>query len=264
MQVERWQRAHSARPEQQNLPARLHAGVAEILASWQYGYVLIPLGLISALVAWRKQTSILLAAMFVAITLFWLFATHLEGRFFLLALPICAWLIAQVDRPGLAASALAVVLVAAVVSGMRLHHDVSVLLHGGRESPLGDATVRLLGVEDISPLEAPYLDGLAPGQDVVLVGDAKAFFYTIPMSQLHYRTVFDLRTDNGDIEDWNGGPIPKDARVIVDPAELKRFHDTYWKIAIPVWALENRQFDQSGRMAPHIVTLIPDSKEQRR
>ncbi len=255
VQIERWQRAHSARPDQRNLSARLHAGASEILGSRQYGYVLIPLGVIAAAIAWRRRLTVVFAGMFLATALFWLFATHLEGRFFVLALPVCAWLIAQVDRPALAALVLLIVLGAASMSGVRLHHDISTLLHGGRESPLVQPTVGLLGVQDISGLEANYLDGLSPGQSVVLIGDAKAFFYTIPMSQLHYRTVFDVRTNEGDlIEDWNGGPIPHGARVIVDPGELKRFHDTYWKIpAMSDRILQEAPNDQNGRRVPFVM-----------
>ena len=115
----------------------------------------------------------------------------------------------------------------------------------------------LIGLPDISGLEANYVDGLAPGQRVVLVGDAKAFFYTIPMSQLSYRTVFDVRGTDHDslLEQWNGGPIPRDARVIVDPAELKRFHDTYWKIpTVPQWITHSAPKDQNGQPLPFIVT----------
>jgi hypothetical protein len=255
VQVERWRRAHSARPDQQYLDARLHAGVTEILMSWQYGYVLVPLGLIAAVLARRRRLAILLAAMLIGTILFWLFATHLEGRFFVLALPLCAWLIAQLDRPALISAALILVLVSAGISGARLHHDIVSILQGTGDSPFPQPTVGLLGLPDISGLEAGFLDGLSPGQDVVLVGDAKAFFYTIPMSRLHYRTVFDVHGGDDDLmTTWNGGPIPHGARVIIDPAELQRFHRTYWKVPeMPDWMLREAPKDQGGRAMPYVV-----------
>jgi len=255
VQVERWRRAHTARPDQQHVSARLHAGASEILASWQYGYVVIPLGLVGAILAWRRRLTILLAGLLISVALFWLFATHLQGRFFVLALPLCGWLIAQLDRPALCLSALAVVLVAAGISGARLHHDIVSILQGRGDSPFPQPMVGLLGLTDVSGLEANFLDGLAPGQNVVLVGDAKAFFYTIPMSQLRYRTVFDVHGTEGDlISAWNGGPIPGGARVIVDPPELERFHDTYWKIPEPpAWMLQDAPKDQAGEAMPFIV-----------
>jgi hypothetical protein len=247
VQVERWQRAHTARPDQQHLSARVHAGISEILASWQYGYALIPLGLLGIVLAWRQKLTWFLGAMLLALTLFWLFVTHLEGRFFVLALPICGWLIAQIDRPALCAVSALLVLFVAGISGVRLHHEIAGVLQTGRD---------LLGVPDLGWVEADYLDGLPSGADVVLIGDAKAFFYTIPMSQLHYRTVFDVHGGDGDlIWNWNDGPIPRTARVIVDPPELKRFHDTYWKIPeTPAWVLKGAPKDQAGRAMPFIVT----------
>jgi hypothetical protein len=255
VQVERWQRAHSARPDQRHLGARLHAGATEILTSWQYGYVLVPLGLMAAVSARRRRLANLLAAMLLATILFWLFATHLEGRFFVLALPLCAWLIAQIDWPAMSAAALIVVLVSAGISGARLHHDIVSILRGTGDSPFPEPTIGLLGLPDISGLEAGFLDGLAPGQDVVLIGDAKAFFYTTPMSQLHYRTVFDVHAGDGDLMmAWNGGPIPFGARVIVDPPELERFHKTYWEIPeMPEWMLREAPKDEVGRAMPYVV-----------
>jgi hypothetical protein len=255
VQIERWNRAHSARPDQQHLSARLHAGATEILESWQYGYFLIPLALLGVFLTWRRRLTILLAGMLLATALFWLFATHLQGRFFVLALPLCGWLIAQIDRPALCSCTLVVVLIAAGMSGARLHHDIVSILHGGVDSPFPQPMVSLLGLPDISGVEAGFLDGLNPGQDVVLIGDAKAFFYTIPMSQLHYRTVFDVHGSDGDfMSAWNGGPIPDGARVIVDPPELERFHETYWKIPeMPAWMVRDAPKDQIGRPLPYIV-----------
>ena len=196
--------------------------------------------------AWRRSPTLLLGGMLLGVAFFWLFATHLEGRFFVLALPLCGWLIAQIDRPVFCACALVCVLFFAGISGMRLHHEIAGELRSG--------TDEVLGVDKLSWIEADYLEGLNPGQDVVLIGDAKAFFYTIPMSQLHYRTVFDVREGDGDLATgWNGGPIPRGARVIIDPPELQRFHQTYWRIPeMPARMVQDAPKDQMGRPMPYI------------
>jgi len=259
-QIERWDRAHDARPDQRALSGRLRAGWNEILASPQYGYVIIPLAMVGIWFGRRRRETLLFAGMLLVLALIWLFATHLQGRFFVLALPLCAVLIAQIDRPVPMLIALIAVLIAAGISGMQLHHDITAYLLGGDDSPLGGGVVGILGIENIGEIESAYLKDLPSDADVVLVGDAKAFWYAIPMSRLHYRTVFDVRGDDGEnvINAWNGGPPPANARIIVDPGELERFHDTYWEIAPPAgWMLRDAPRDAAGRPLPFVLSGGP-------
>jgi hypothetical protein len=76
---------------------------------------------------------------------------------------------------------------------------------------------------------------LKDDQSVDLVGDAAAFWYQIPMSRLHYKTVFDVDTSDPkqSIEQaWLAG-MPKDALIWPDMDELKRFARTYYGIKMP-------------------------------
>jgi hypothetical protein len=79
---------------------------------------------------------------------------------------------------------------------------------------------------------------------LILVGDAKAFWFDIPMSRLRYRTVFDVDTSNGrpTIAAWMEGTKDlSDANVVVDPGELERFSRTYKGIPLPPGIGELRQ-----------------------
>ena len=45
----------------------------------------------------------------------------------------------------------------------------------------------------------------ADGREIVLVGDAEAFFYLVPMRLLHYKTVFDLPAGETEpLHAWGG------------------------------------------------------------
>jgi hypothetical protein len=73
---------------------------------------------------------------------------------------------------------------------------------------------------------------LPPDATVDLVGDACAFFYQIPMSRLHYKTVFDVDTSDLSktiVDDWLAG-MPPTRFVYIDADELRRFAKTYYGI----------------------------------
>ena len=79
-------------------------------------------------------------------------------------------------------------------------------------------------------------EAVVEDKPLVLVGDAKAFWFDIPMSRLHYRTVFDVDTSNNQptIPAWiDGAANLPDANVILDPGELERFSKTYLGIPLP-------------------------------
>jgi hypothetical protein len=114
------------------------------------------------------------------------------------------------------------VLAAAAAGYVRLHETLI-----GRTQEAG--LMALLGYEDLSVfVPQQYADAIAKGGPVALVGDGRAFVYTIPMSRLHYRTVFDVDATAGQsvIDAWAAG-APADATLLVDPNELRRFHQTY-------------------------------------
>jgi hypothetical protein len=235
VQVERWHRAHSPQPEQRPVGARLRAFGGEVLASWQFAYVLVPLGVVGMFVARRRPENLFLAGMLLLLTVFWLGFTHLQGRFYLLALPVCAIAAAQIEWPRMAIPVVLLVIVAATVPGwLRVHRTILARLYGEPGSPAG-GMVSVLGgplkaTENVSWITIASTERLPEGARLLLVGDAKAFWYPIPMSRLRYRTVFDADTSNGrGIDEAWGVTAAREAGewVLIDPQELQRLEQTY-------------------------------------
>lgn len=214
VQVERWNRAHAPQPAQRPLRARLHALGTELLWSWQYGFLLIPLTLLSVCLNWRRPDVQFLGAMFFLLVLFWLAFTHLQSRFLILAVPICALLISRLPWPlGIAIAA------QAAVAFVPLH--VKFASHIRPFAPV-------IGTESYQWMMSDLQNQVPPDATLVLVGDAKAFLYQRPMSHLRYRTIFDADTSDGRgiIEAWASHDTRGDW-LLVDPNELRRFERTY-------------------------------------
>ncbi len=221
-QVQRYQKAHSPRPDQRSLSAHLAAAWNQIVADWAYGYLLLPIGLLAGLIALRKPEAIFLWLMLCALALIWIAFTHLQGRFFILAIPVLALMIAQV-RWGHWQWLLALLILAGGAPGFRA---LNIQLLPWLEPDF-------VGLENFHG----FLEGLAPpeavrkidaGQSLALVGDARAFLYPIPMNRLHYRTVFDVAAapDQDLIQAWLGGA--RADLILVDPNELRRLTRTYY------------------------------------
>ena len=62
---------------------------------------------------------------------------------------------------------------------------------------------------------------------IYLVGDGRAFLYLVPAGRLHYRSVFDVPSNESFKDAWLGNDVPSDAIVVVSPSELERFEKTY-------------------------------------
>jgi len=217
-QIERWHHAHTPRPEQQNVGARLKAGVVEVIANWQFGYVLIPAALIAIAISRSNKQAQFLMAILALLALFWLGFTHLQGRFFVLGIPICALLIASAPRPGIAA-----VIVTLLIGVITL--NLQFLTKARREA------IAWLGTDDLSDFTPGDALKIIPANaKIALIGDAKAFLYQIPMSRLSYRTIFDVNSGaNPNLIDAFAGPKPAGQKqwLLIDPDELKRFEKTY-------------------------------------
>ena len=232
VQVERWRRAHSPQPAQRSVAARLHALGTDVLWSWQFGYVLVPLGLVSLLLNRRDPDVWFLGAMLFLLMVFWLGFTHLQSRFFILAVPLCALLIAKLPRPGAI-----LVMAQAVIAFVLL--NVS-FLTPERQRMLG----LVLGAEDLSWMTPPAAQQVPADATLVLVGDARAFLYQIPMTRLRYRTVFDADTsgNRGVIEAWAEPASDGNQWLLIDPIELERFYRTYQPFPpIPAEIQANRE-----------------------
>ena len=218
VQVERWRHAHAPRPDQRAIGARLKAGWVEVIGNWQFGFLLVPLAIIGIGIGWRDPQVWFLGAMLFLLAVFWLGFTHLQGRFLVLAIPICALLVATLPPRAI----MGVVVVEAITAIVFLNIQ---LLDGQRPEIIH----ALLGLEDLSLMTPPAVNSVPTNGKLILVGDARAFVYQRPMSLLKYKTVFDADTSSGNvIEAWAGPPVAGDHQwLLIDPMELKRFAKTY-------------------------------------
>jgi len=243
VQVERWHRAHSPRQDQQSVGARLAAAGHEIVADWRFGYVPLGVGAVAALLAFRDRRGRALGVLLGLLLLFWLAFTHLQGRFFVLAVPVLALLVAVADwrRRG---PAIAGVLAVSVVGSWALVHGQF------RDKLYGQSGwAGVLGVQDLNPEMAQSVPADAT---LTLVGDAQAFYYQRPMTRLRYRTVFDVPPDDDVVAAWRGGtPRGGDEWLLIDPTELRRFAGTYWGIPQP-------SAEWAGRTEP--IRVPPNEK----
>ena len=221
VQIERWRHAHAAPPRQQSLAGRLAASGPAILWSWQFGFFLVPLGLASIALNWRDPDIWFLGGLLLCVWCFWTGFTHLQSRFFILAVPICALLIARLPWYGAIAIALQAGVGFVLLNGAFLHFA---------EPFPPEAYGALIGAEDLSWLTPDAAKAVPPDATLTLVGDAKAFLYQRPMSRLKYRTIFDADTSNGrGVLDAFAEPPTPDQRqwLLIDPDELRRFEKTY-------------------------------------
>ena len=224
VQVERWRRAHIAQPSQRPILARLHAAGTNIVWSWQYGYLLLPLALAAVVLNYRDPEVCFLGAMLFFLAVFWLGFTHLQGRFFILAVPICAMLISNLPT-----EALVLVALQSLLGIVLLNENYLGLLHEKFwKAPALYGQV--IGIEDLSWMTPPEIKQLPPDATLVLVGEGKVFLYQRPMNQLRYRTPFDADTAHGRgvIEAWAGPPEKRrNEYLLIAPDELERFEKTY-------------------------------------
>jgi len=230
VQAQRWERAHKPPPAQSSVPARLKAFGSEVLFNWQFGYVLPPLGVVAAVAARRNPNTVLLTTLLLIFTGFWLAVTHLQGRFFVLAIPAAALLVAMVDWGRRAWVGAAAVAVAAGVGLVSMHLRFSARMNG----PQGLAGVIAVPGVAFEQLHPPELQNMAPEATLTLVGEARAFWFPRKVKWLRYRTVFDVDADPTTdlIDSWRGQAVPNEW-LFIDPAELTRFSRTYFGVPQP-------------------------------
>ena len=235
VQQERWERAHAPRDDQRNFRVRFGELRRQVLSSWQYGYLIFPLSLVGIVWGYRSPVTWFLSLMLIFLLIFWIGFTHLEGRFFILAVPICALLVARIDWRPAVLPGIGLVLVGAGIGWTTLHRGILAYLNGGPGTPMQIGMNPFLGVETFWPMQ-DLNEKIPADATVVLVGDARAFWYPFPMTRLRYRTVFDVDVRNGQdlVRAWDGTkPLSGDTWLQVDSAELRRFHKTYWGIPAP-------------------------------
>jgi hypothetical protein len=240
-QAERWRLAYVPPPAQQSATGRLKAAWNQIFADWRYGFAIIPAGVFGFTRLWKKQRTKLQSLFLIVLLLmwlgFWLGFTHLQSRFFVLAVPVLAMLICQIETP-LANLAL--------TCGLLLQAGFGLLnLHERLRDSLGvrDGVDRsaLIGLEHYQPVLEEKLKGALEGTGhLSLVGESRAFMFEMPMSRLHYRTIFDVDARGRDpVDAWfDGFPRKEGDTVLIDYEELRRFARTYH--AIPLTKGEGR------------------------
>jgi hypothetical protein len=165
--------------------------------------------------------------MLILLTIIWLGFTHLQSRFFVLAVPIAALLIAEYNWRWPTVGLIVFLLIAGtgpIGDHLSRYLDLDRQLH--ENSPIG-----LLGRENLTGLRGPTAPPALARLD--LVGDVSPFLYQVPMSRLRYRTVFDVDSSDGSqsiVQDWLAGSDAPIANrlIVIDPAELKRLSRTYY------------------------------------
>ena len=217
-QAQRWQRAHARRDDQRSAAARFVASAEQILGDWRFGYVLLPLAVVAAALEWRRRETWLLLLILLLLTSFWLVFTHLQGRFFVLAIPLAGLLIGSVRSPRAAAVIAALIILAGLVGMTRVYSKL-------RTNP---EIFQAAGLDRLTLLTLLADVTLRDDDRLILLGDARAFLYDVPMSRLQYRTVFDVPAGI-DGSDWMRGfdVVPGKTIVLIDPSELARFSRTY-------------------------------------
>ena len=222
-QAERWRLAYVPPPAQRTLEGRVKALWEQIFADWRYGFVLIPAGLFAFIRGKRRSESLYLVALLAMWLVFWIFFTHLQSRFFVLAIPVAALLLSRVESPIGKLALICAVVLQAGFGLLRLDRIVE---------PKRDL-LRVEHYQDIMEKEfSPVIGGAG---NLFLIGDARAFYYEVPMSRLRYRTVFDVQVGNREIldawaNDWN---ISDGDTMLIDSNELRRFAKTYTGISMP-------------------------------
>lgn len=238
VQADRWTAAHAPRADQRAVGARLSALVDQVLINRQFGFALLPFGVVALIFNRRSPIAWYLAGLLAIQLVFWLGFTHLQGRFLVFAIPIAAIAIAAVPvsttsrsaRRALTLTVALGVITLAMVNWHLLHQP---LWHKLRQEQ-GTGIAVALGKQDMTWITAGSLEGFPlsdPEARLVLVGDAQAFWYPLDASRLYYRTVFDLRSLPGvsllDAFDPLGWRRDGKTWLLVTPSELKRYEETY-------------------------------------
>jgi len=272
VQADRWQQAHAAQPAQQPIARRLAALGSEVLFNWQFGWLLPPLTIVALAVGWRITVGRLLIGLLAIQTAVWLGLTHLQGRFFVLAIPVGIFAIAAapwevVGRPRITLAVLAVLIVGASgFSWYQVHRRLAYKLYEDRGTGISVA----LGQTDVSWITHDAIAGFPqddPSTRLLLVGDAQAFWYPVPAGRLRYRTIFDLDTSGGRslLDAFDPAGLRHDGKtwLLVTPTELERYQNTYQPLPpIPDAWRQSPQW-QDGR--PFLIppTAIPQWEQQR-
>lgn len=231
-QSDRFYKAHKTRPDQQAMTVRVAELWRQVFADWRFGYALLPIGGLAILLSLRRTESHFLLFMLLGLTAFWLLMTHLQGRFYVLAIPIVAIGVSQVANNRLP------ILFFTCAALLTISGTGYVVLQSHKIFNRNGFDLRqAIGYADYD-LSVSFKDQFLPSRHspIVLVGGAQVFFFHTPMSQLQYRTVFDVDTKhpNDAIAAWTVGIAPGSKGYLwIDLVEVERLHRTYGTPLLP-------------------------------
>ncbi len=245
-QVDRYRVAHSPTPAQRPLGGRLVSACDQTEMSPQYGFIVLPLGVLAAIATARRRTALMVSLSALAMAVVWFGATHILPRFLTPVLPLLAVSFALAPMPSAAAVALA---------GTQAAIGLAIVLRS--MAPLLDGDSRaLLYKKDLTFIGTDETDAAKHSSDrIALIGDANAFFYDVPSSRLIYRSVFDVYIPPGTsvVDGWLGKSVDELRRsgawVIINTSELNRLCATYRHLPKPL-----PPFDQ---VRPEPIVLPP-------
>ncbi len=223
VQVKRFHDAHSPTAAQKSMGVKMQILYRDVLTHWQFGYVILPMGLVACLLGRRDRQTwlVLICGLFVLVV--WIGFTHLLPRFLVMLVPISGIAIARIHWHR--AWPLAVILLMAA-GGLAW----SVVIQQLQGQP------PIMGQEDTTFMlhDSPQLVAARDRKmQIGLVGDAEAFLYPIPLKRLHYRAVFNLKTGTNDpVKAWVGSePIGNpNWLLVINPSEVQRLHNTYFGV----------------------------------
>ncbi len=224
-QSDRFYKAHKPTANQQAMSARVEELGHQVFADRRFGYALLPIGILGLLVTLRRPESQFLMIVLIGLTAFWLLLTHLQGRFYALAIPIAAMAMAGFMGRRLVVP-LAICTMLLVFSGTGF-----VVMRLNQQSHRnGVNLMQAIGYTEFDQASGYEKEAPADDTPVVLVGDATAFAFHTPMKRLRYRTVFDVDTSKGRsiFEAWTKGePADESVFLWINVVELDRFSKTY-------------------------------------
>jgi hypothetical protein len=242
-QVERFRLAHSPQPGQMSIVGRANVVWVDVVGHWQYGFVILPLACVAGILRWRNRETWILILTAAIIFVVWIGFTHLLGRFLIMLVPIAGILIGRVrlNRWGRSLGVV-LTLIAAAICWVNVSPELTRTTRDPDRSAL-------IGVQNLSFMIPQELTDMKEAdKQVGLVGDAGAFLYQIPMSRLHYRTVFDVPAGGpgvDPIDAWVGAESKGNPNwlLVIHPTEIERLHETYWRIPpLPVdWRARGEQ-----------------------
>lgn len=192
-QVQRWQTAHRAAPEQAALPQRLKSLAVELASPGRYGLAVL-LALAVILTGIKKPFTrieyLCIAALAIQLAV-WLFLTHLQPRFLLpIMIPMAlltARRIAAVAPPPL--RYLVILFAIAAASAHTLMAASHYNQNTSFNSPYGFHPIA--GWDQLIESQYPFADSettIEPGTRLLMVGDARPFYVRCEYA---YNTVFD-------------------------------------------------------------------------